>query len=95
MDHSKFITTRPDFSKEIRFDDRPLVIDGTEVRALIMREATVDDRLLLMKRVDATSLAEGEVQMIADLVEQPPEAIRKLAIPQYARLQEAASDFFD
>lgn len=90
MDHAAHIKDRPDHSKEIAFADRPLMIDGTEVRALIMREPTVADQLAADR---ADSPAAGEIAMIGNLVELAPETIRGLPLAQYARLQAALAGF--
>lgn len=89
-DVKSYVTDLPDGSKEIDFSAFPLKIDGTEIKKLVMREPTVDDQL----SVDGiTSAARKEVQVIANLCEQAPEAISGLKMRQYGRLQDVYADF--
>ncbi|GHE88229.1 hypothetical protein GCM10016455_05450 [Aliiroseovarius zhejiangensis] len=77
---------------EIRFEERPLIIDSTEVKALTMREPTVDDQITAQRAKGGEG--EAEVTLIANLVELPPATIRSLPIRQYTRLQAALAVFY-
>ncbi|MCA0905123.1 phage tail assembly protein [Ruegeria marisrubri] len=81
-----------DGSMEIDFSDRPLKIDGTDVKKLVMREPDVDDQIIAKSASDGDP-AEAEIAIIANLTELPPEQVRKFKIRQYTRLQAAYQDF--
>ena len=87
----EWIVENEDGSVTIKFDDRPLKIDGTEVKSLQMREPTVDDQLIADK--GSSSAAEGEIALIANLCEIAPEMVRGITMRQYRRLQTALSGF--
>ena len=87
------ITENPDGSLVVSFADRPLVLDGTKVESLVMREPTVDDQLIAEKGADGA--AASEVALISNLCEISPEAVRLLKLRQYGRLQEALSRFLN
>jgi hypothetical protein len=84
------IVDLPDGTKKIDFSDRPLSIDGVEIKSLVMREPTVDDQL---SQEHIKLPGQQEVTIIANLCEQDPAAIRALKIKQYGRLQDAYRDF--
>lgn len=90
----KFVKDNEDGSKTIDFSDRPLKIDGTEVKALPMREPTVQDQLTASKMALGDD-AETEVLMFANLTELSPDAIKGLPMRQYKRLQVAYIGFLD
>ena len=75
---------------KIDFSDRPITIDGTEVKSLEMREPTVGDQLAVDK---LSSAAEKEVAMFANLCEIAPATLHGLSIKQYGKLQDAYADF--
>lgn len=86
------ITDLPDGSKKVDFSDVPLVIDGTEVKSVIMREPVVGDQLA----VDSIkSAGKSEVAIIANLCELSPENIATLKMRQYGRLQDAYRAFMN
>ncbi len=87
----EWIVENEDGSVTVKFDDRPLKIDGTEVKSLQMREPTVDDQLIADK--GSSSAAEGEIALIANLCEVAPETVRGITMRQYRRLQTALSGF--
>lgn len=70
---------------------RPLNVDGANVKVLRMREPTVADQEVA---VDAAgSDASREIAMFANLCEVSPDQIRKMALRDYKRLQEAFVNF--
>ena len=85
------IIENADGSVTVKFDDRPLKIDGTAVKSLNMREPTVNDQLVARK--SGLGDEEAEVNMIANLCELPPDAVRGMTMRQYVRLQEALAGF--
>ena len=87
----EWIVENEDGSVTVKFDDRPLKIDGTEVKSLQMREPTVDDQLIADK--GSNTAAEGEIALIANLCEVAPEMVRGITMRQYRRLQTALSGF--
>ncbi|PID95841.1 MAG: hypothetical protein CSA85_00305 [Alphaproteobacteria bacterium] len=87
----RWIAENTDGSVTVKFDDRPLKIDGTEVKSLQMREPTVDDQLIASKA--SSDAAEGEIALIANLCEVAPETVREFTMRQYRRLQAALSGF--
>lgn len=88
----KYHKELPDGSMEIDFSDRPLKIDGTEVKKLVMREPDVNDQITA-KNASSSDPAEAEIAMFANLVELPPEHVRVFKLRQYSRLQAAYQDF--
>ncbi len=80
-----------DGSMEIDFSDRPLEIDGTKVKKLVMREPTVEDQTIAQK--GGRDPAEAEQILFANLIEQGPEVVAKFKLRQYTRLQAAYQDF--
>ncbi|WP_171178669.1 phage tail assembly protein [Ruegeria sp. HKCCD8929] len=91
MDTKTHHTEQPDGSMLIDFTDRPLNLDGTDVRKLTMREPTVEDQIAARQHGDDS--AEAEIAMFANLVELAPDQVRKLTMRQYVRLQEAYAAF--
>ena len=79
-----------DKNTKIDFSDRPLMIDGVEVKSLEMREPTVGDQLAVDK---LGSAAEKEIAMFANLCEVAPEVLHGLKLKQYGKLQDAYADF--
>lgn len=65
--------------------------DGTRVKALRMREPTVEDQLAATEAGGSDAIK--EVRLIANLCEVAPEAIRALTIRDYYRVQGAYSAF--
>ncbi|AVO37402.1 phage tail assembly protein [Pukyongiella litopenaei] len=88
---NKWIVEHDDGSVTVKFDDRPLMIDGTEVKSLLMREPTVNDQLIADK--GTSSSPEGEIALIANLCEIAPETVRGITMRQYRRLQDALTGF--
>jgi hypothetical protein len=84
------ITDQPDGSKKVDFSDVPLVIDGTGVKSLVMREPVVGDQLAVDH---IQSAGKSEVAIIANLCEISPENIATLKMRQYGRLQDAYRAF--
>lgn len=70
---------------------RPLEIDGTEVKALRMREPTVADQLAADEYKGGN--AAKEIYTLANLCEVSPDDIKKLSLKDYKRLQEAFLGF--
>lgn len=66
-------------------------IDGTEVKALRMREPTVQDQLDIQKFKG--NEAQQDVQMMANLCEVSPKDLAQLSLRDYKRLQEVFLDF--
>lgn len=84
------ITDQPDGSKKVDFSDFPLMIDGTEVKSVIMREPEVGDQLAVDH---IQSAGKSEVAIIANLCELSPENIERFKMRQYGRLQDAYQAF--
>lgn len=84
------IVDNPNGSKTVHFRDHPLMIDGTEVKSVNMREPLVEDQLAVDH---IQSAGKSEVAIIANLCELPPEAIGSLKMRQYGRLQDAYRAF--
>lgn len=70
-----------------------VVINGTKVTAMQMREPTVNDQIVAAKTVENS--AEREVAIFANLTMQAPEDIRALTVRDYTRLQTAYETFLD
>ncbi|WP_300067685.1 phage tail assembly protein [uncultured Ruegeria sp.] len=87
----KYHEEQPDGSMLIDFSDRPLKIDGTEVKKLVMREPTVEDQTIAQKA--SSDQAEAEVATFANLTELSPDTIKSFKLRQYGRLQGAYQDF--
>lgn len=68
-------------------------IDGTQVKALRMREPKVSDQLAT--EAAKGSDAEREITLFANLCEQSVDAIKDLSLADYRRLQEAYRLFLD
>ncbi|MEP1637269.1 phage tail assembly protein [Ascidiaceihabitans sp.] len=86
----QIIVDNPDGSKTVHFKDHPLMIDGTEVKSVDMREPLVDDQLAVDH---IQSAGRSEVTIIANLCELPPETVGSLKMRQYGRLQDAYRAF--
>lgn len=84
------ITDQPDGSKKVDFSDVPLLIDGTEVKSVVMREPEVGDQLAVDH---IQSPGKSEVAIIANLCELSPESLATLKMRQYGRLQDAYRAF--
>ena len=87
----KNIIENADGSVTVKFDDRPLKIDGTEVKSLTLREPTVEDQLIARK--SGADPAEAEVVLTANLCDLAPETVRGFTMRQYNRLQTALAGF--
>ena len=79
-------------SKQIKLDGG-LDIDGAKVKALNMREPTVNDQLAAADIKGSN--ARQEVALFANLCEVTPEDIGRLTLKDYRKLQEAYADFTD
>jgi len=80
----KNIIENADGSVTVKFDDRPLKVDGTEVKSLTLREPTVEDQLIARK--SGADPAEAEVVLTANLCD-------GFTMRQYSRLQTALAGF--
>ena len=87
-----WLTEQADGAIQVDFGDSAPVIDGTRVKSLCLREPTVEDQLTASRNKDQ---GEAEVELIANLAEQSPEAIRALTLRQYSRLQAALAVFLE
>lgn len=70
---------------------RPIDVDGAQVTTLRMREPTVADQETAMDA--AGSDAAREIMLFANLCAITPDQIRKLALKNHKRLQEAYTNF--
>ena len=70
---------------------RAIEADGAKITALRMREPTVADQEVAVD--SAGSDASREIMMFANLSEVTPDQIRKMALKDYKRLQEAFINF--
>jgi hypothetical protein len=70
---------------------RPMTIDGAEVKALRMREPTVEDQLA----ASALKLSEEETEiaMMANLCQVTPADLKRLTIHDYKKVQVAFFGF--
>lgn len=70
---------------------KALTIDGASVTALRMREPTVEDQLAMdaMTGSDSTK----ELAMFANLCQQTPDALKKLTLRDYKKVQAAFTGF--
>ena len=71
----------------------PIVIDGTEVRALQMRRSKVKDQVLAAKM--GGSEEEKEIRLFANLCEIAPDNVEELDMKDYQKIQETYKGFFD
>lgn len=71
--------------------DRPLMVDGTEVTTVCMREPTVQDQIAASEVKG--SPARQEIAMIANLCEITPDMVRQLSLRDYKKLQQAFLGF--
>lgn len=71
--------------------DRPLMVDGTEVMTVRMREPTVQDQIAASEVKG--SPARQEIAMIANLCEITPDMVRQLSLRDYKKLQQAFLGF--
>lgn len=78
-------------SKKIDLDF-PLTISGTSVSQLSMRCPTLDDQIRSQDSEKSTTLQ--EVRLFADLCEVPPDDLRRIAMPDYIKLQRVYRAFF-
>lgn len=90
----KYITDNADGSKTIDFSDRPVRIDGTEVKQLTMREPTVDDEMT-GQQMGKGNDREAECIIFANLTGLAPDNIKGLKLREYKRLQVAYVGFLD
>lgn len=70
---------------------KPITVDGSEVKALRMREPTVGDQLAMEKSGGTDS--EKEVGMIAMLCMIAPADVNKLKLRDYKKVQAAFVSF--
>mgnify|MGYP001129421065 CR=1 FL=1 len=89
----EWLTENDDGSLQVSFKGCPIMIDGTKVEALVMREPTVGDQLAAEPVEKAKGPGWAEVTMIANLVEQAPEVIQGLTLRRYLRVQTALQFF--
>lgn len=85
-----FIEDMPDGTKKVKFDDKPVMVAGTEVKSIVMREPTVDDQMAVDH---VPSPAKKEIAILANLCEMSPEDIGTMKMVQYGRLQFAYQAF--
>ncbi|NKD55859.1 MULTISPECIES: phage tail assembly protein [unclassified Haematospirillum] len=71
--------------------DRPLMVDGTEIMTVRMREPTVQDQIAASEVKG--SPARQEIAMIANLCEITPDMVRQLSLRDYKKLQQAFLGF--
>lgn len=69
---------------------RGLVIDGSKLSAIVLREPTVADQLA----ADGGTAAQNEVMLLANLAGHMPADIQQLKMRDYARLQAALGFFY-
>jgi len=86
-----WLVENEDGSLTVTYETRPPQIDGTEVKSLKMREPFVEDQLAADRA--SSNSAEAEITLISNLCEISPEAVRRLTMRQYSRLQTALSVF--
>lgn len=72
----------------------PLDIDGAKVKALTMREPTVNDNLIAEEQGGGKA-GQHEIYLFANLCQVTPEDIKRLKLRDYMRLQEAFKGFLD
>lgn len=70
----------------------PVVIAGTEVKALRMREPTVADQLAVDEK---GSNSAQEIAMFSNLCEISPDDIKRMKLRDYRKLQTAFFGFLD
>lgn len=73
---------------------KSIKIDGTEVKALVMREPTVGDQLTAIKQGKNDS-AESEISLFANLCEVTPSDIKQLSLRDYGKVQKVFKGFTD
>jgi hypothetical protein len=71
--------------------EEPIKVDGVLVHELSLRRPKVRDLLIASKK-DASE-SEREVNLIANLAEISPEAIKDLDMRDYLKIQETLKDF--
>ncbi|MCG8471379.1 MAG: phage tail assembly protein [Desulfobacterales bacterium] len=69
----------------------PVTVDGIETKTLSMRRPKVRDMLASEKK--ATTDAEKEIGVFANLCEVSPKAIEELDMMDYGKLQETYQNF--
>lgn len=69
----------------------PIEHDGVPITEVALRRPTVGDHLAAQKA--AGTDAEREIRLVANLSELPPEAIHKLDMKDYAKLQKVLGGF--
>lgn len=72
---------------------KPLEIDGKKVEALDMREPIVNDQLV-MEEIGGTA-GNMEVNLFANLCAVPVDALRKMSMKDYKKLQGAYKNFIN
>jgi hypothetical protein len=88
MEFKEHIKENDDGSVTVDFSDRPVKMEGGEVKELVLREPTVQDQMTARKW-GKNEPAASEVFLISSLAERSPEDIRVLTLKQYGRLQDA------
>lgn len=71
--------------------EKGVKVDGATIKALTMREPTVEDQLTAQEATKSAGRA--EVAVIANLCEVAPNDIARLTLRDYGRVQEAYGDF--
>ncbi|WP_334061762.1 phage tail assembly protein [Limimaricola cinnabarinus] len=87
----EYITEGEDGSLSVTLA-RGLDVAGAKVKAVRLREPTLDDQLAAQS--GKTGSAESEVALIANLAEITPEELRRAKMRDYGRLQEALGFFY-
>lgn len=72
---------------------KPINIDGTEIKKILMREPTVGDQLFATK--SGGSDADQEITLIANLCEVTPADIHKLSLRDYNQVRKALEGFIE
>ncbi len=72
---------------------KPIIIEGAKVTALVMREPTVNDQLIM--DASAETPAAKEIALFANLTGQSPADIKKMTLRDFQRLQLGFAFFLD
>lgn len=90
--HPEWLTENKDGSVTVALKTG-IVINGTKVSAMQMREPTVNDQIIADQI--GSSSAEREVNIFANLTMQTPDDIRAMTMRDYSRLQKAYTTFLE
>lgn len=71
--------------------DYPYDFEGETITALTLRRPTVGDNLAVQKV--ASTDAEREIRLLANLAEVSPDSLHKMDLKDYGKLQKALSSF--